>query len=271
MGELDQALFEITRRFAEGDIDGAFAWMADLERECETDRQRAQVMARYASLFHLLDLRDEGLAAIARALALDPCNPRARYLNAVQFMIDERWDEAITELNRAARYYPPDDSEHLAEVYGNLSYCWDQLGDTGRAEMYEEICADLDPDGMPAPEAQPRGAWPDGFEVPVEMSPFREGEGGGGDGDASSASGAGVTGSELIDEMVRDLMPKARRRSCRRQRTAKKARAGARLRGAEGDGNLAVPEKAPGRGAGVRPSPRRKQHRSIGRGRNPRS
>jgi len=223
--ELTRELMAITRRFAEGDVDGALEAMARLEGSCRTDAERSLVMSRYASFFHVLDLREEELAAIARALALDPCNPRARYLNALQLMIDERWDEAITELHRAARYYAPDDGEHLAEVYGNLSYCWGQLGDRERSAMYDELCADLDPEGVPVPAEVMPVDWEEPFEVEPESVLERGVEG---EGVGDGAGEVELPRSERIDEMLRELRPRHREAAaaCRGRRRERRRRRG---------------------------------------------
>lgn len=144
---LEQQLLEITEIFASGKVEEAFDRMGVLEHSCKTDKERSQVMARYVTFFHLLDMVHEELSALAQALSLDPNNPRANYLNAIHLMVDERWDDAVTALNTAIRHYPPADKVHLAEAYGNLSYCWEQIGDVARASMYQEIAADLDPEG----------------------------------------------------------------------------------------------------------------------------
>ena len=144
---LEKELLEVTEIFASGRVEEAFERMGALEHTCASDKERSQVMARYVTFFHLLEMVHEELSALAQALALDPTNPRANYLNAVHLMVDERWDDAVTALNTAIRYYPPHDKVHLAEVYGNLSYCWEQMGDLGRASMYQDIAADLDPEG----------------------------------------------------------------------------------------------------------------------------
>lgn len=164
MTDLEQQLMKITDVFASGQTEEAFAQMSALEHACTTDKERSQVMARYVTFFHLMDMLNEELSALAQALVLDPTNPRANYLNAVHYMADERWDDAIFSLNTAARYYPPDDRAHLAEVFGNLSYCWEQTGDLQRAAMYQEIAADLDPEGILVDEPLPKGAWIDDDE-----------------------------------------------------------------------------------------------------------
>lgn len=161
MTDLEQQLMKVTDVFASGQTEEAFALMSALEHACTTDKERSQVMARYVTFFHLMDMLNEELSALAQALVLDPTNPRANYLNAVHYMADERWDEAIFSLNTAARYYPPDDRAHLAEVFGNLSYCWEQTGDLQRSGMYQEIAADLDPEGILVDEPLPKGAWID--------------------------------------------------------------------------------------------------------------
>ena len=270
--DLEQQLVDVTRRFAAGDVDGALARMAELEQGCATDAERAEVMARYATFFHLLDLRDEALAAVARGLALDPCNPRARYLNALQLMIDERWDEAITELNKAARYYPPDDGEHLAEVYGNLSYCWAQLGDAERADMYDEICADLDPDGVAVEEIAGAGAWLEGFEVPGEGESEGVEEAGKGKAVAGAIPEVELTGSEQIAEMVRELTPRSRRRECRARRGVPKVRSKAERGGEEGPRGEVETQKASSRRRSRTRSPgRRKSRGGPGRPRSRRA
>lgn len=155
---LEQELLQITEIFAQGRVEEALQRMGALEHRVTEDKARAQIMARYATFFHLLDMLNEELSALAQALVLDPNNPRANYLNALHLMSDERWDDAVTALNTSARYYPPEDKMHLAEVYGNLSYCWEQIGDLDRAQMYEDIAADYDPEGLlkDSPEQTPR-------------------------------------------------------------------------------------------------------------------
>lgn len=162
---LEQTLADITRQFVAGQVDEALQRMAQLEASCTSDKARSAVLARYATFFHLLEMPEEELSSLAHALALDPTNPRAHYLSALHLMADERWDNAVEALNRAARFYPQDDKEHLAEVYGNLSYCWDQLGDPARAAMYEEIAADYDPEGATIVQSTPWQDLPDDEDV----------------------------------------------------------------------------------------------------------
>lgn len=158
---LETRLLEITEVFARGDVEVALEQLYELEQTCRTPREKASVLSRYVTFFHLLEMHDEELTALAQALSIDPHHPRANYLQAVNLMSDERWDDAVISLNIAARNYPPDDKIHLAEVYGNLSYCWSQLKDPDRAAMYAEICEDLDPEGF--------AAFQEGFDAPDEV------------------------------------------------------------------------------------------------------
>lgn len=207
---LDQTLADITRQFVSGQVDEALQRMASLEASCASDKERSAVLARYATFFHLLEMPEEELASLAHALALDPTNPRAHYLSAVHLMADERWDNAIEALNRAAKFYPQDDKEHLAEVYGNLSYCWEQQGDKDRAAMYDEIASDYDPEGATVVQSVPWKDLPDDEDVILldPISGLPEGDapcGGSDDPDALSIHDDDARLSERLDDMLAEL------------------------------------------------------------------
>lgn len=145
MAELSRA----TELLAGGDVDGALDLMAQLENEAEGDVAQAEVWARYATLFDMLELPGEAQGAVARALMLDPKNARAHYLDGVHQMVDGNFEDAVSALHRAANLYPQADRYHLAEVYGNLGYCHRQLGDDERSEAYWELAEELDPGEPP--------------------------------------------------------------------------------------------------------------------------
>ena len=145
MAELARA----TELLAGGDVDGALGLMAQLEDQAEGDVAQAEVWARYATLFDMLELPGEAQGAVARALMLDPKNARAHYLDGVHQMVDGNFEDAVSALHRAANLYPQSDRYHMAEVYGNLGYCHRQLGDDERSEAYWELAEELDPGDPP--------------------------------------------------------------------------------------------------------------------------
>jgi len=93
-------------------------------------------------LYHREKAYREAAVAFERAVELDPDNAADRFNLATIYLVQERFPQAIRELNRVIRLQPP----FLDEAYAYLGYCLHAMGDEKQARKAWEVSLQLDPD-----------------------------------------------------------------------------------------------------------------------------
>jgi len=83
----------------------------------------------------------EAAVALERAVDLDPDNATDRFNLAVVYLVQERFPQAIRELNRVIRLQPP----FLDDAYAYLGYCLYAMGDQEQAREAWDVSLRLDP------------------------------------------------------------------------------------------------------------------------------
>jgi len=93
-------------------------------------------------LYHREKVYREAAVAFERAVDLDPDNAADRFNLATVYLVQERYPQAIRELNRVIRLQPP----FLDEAYAYLGYCLYAMGDETQARKAWGVSLQLDPD-----------------------------------------------------------------------------------------------------------------------------
>jgi len=94
------------------------------------------------ALYHREKAYREAAVAFERAVDLDPDNAADRFNLATVYLVQERFPQAIRELNRVIRLQPP----FLDDAYAYLGYCLHAMGDEKQARKAWDVCLQLDPD-----------------------------------------------------------------------------------------------------------------------------
>jgi len=98
------------------------------------------------AFYHRQKAYREAAVAFQRAVDLDPDNAADRFNLATVYLVQERYPQAIRELNRVIRLQPP----FLDDAYAYLGYCLYAMGDEKQARKAWDVSLQLDPDNSVA-------------------------------------------------------------------------------------------------------------------------
>jgi tetratricopeptide (TPR) repeat protein len=117
-----------------------------LEKLQRLDAPDVRIYRWLGAIYHREGAYREAAVAFARAVDLAPDSAADRFNLASVYLVQQRFPQAIRELNHVIRLQPP----FLDDAYAYLGYCLRAMGDEDQARKAWEVSLQLDPDNSVA-------------------------------------------------------------------------------------------------------------------------